>query len=202
MEGPANCSTSSLFQPYRTPITRSAALTLDAMASEAGTSSSSSSSTADNQASKPHTTSRPPDSRFARAQARFHRTRTYRAYGFVSKNRRSLFFGASLLYLGTVYTSSALHARKRDKVHDSTYLYWKIYDGSIVEAKSSATALGSLLMAGGGGGSDEPPRVMTLYEVVRGLNWAMRDDRIVRSLAGSLQFTWILDVINTFAMLV
>ena len=117
-------------------------------------------------------------SSFKARYARFQGTRTYRSYAFVARHRKSLLFGASLLYLGTSYTTALLAARKRDKIHDDTFLYWKIHDGSIVEAKSSATTLSNLLFSSGGG-SDEPPRVMTLFEVVKGLNWAMADDRIV-----------------------
>ena len=117
---------------------------------------------------------------YSRLYARFQGTRTYRAYSFVSKRRRPLLFGAALLYFGTVYTKATINARKRDKIADSTFLYWKIYDGSIVEAKTAATAI-SLLFSGSGGGSDEPARVMTLFEVVKALSWAQRDDRIVSS---------------------
>lgn len=113
-------------------------------------------------------------SRFTKFQA----TRVYRSYAFVARHRKSFLFGASVLYLGVSYTSAALHARKRDRVHDPTYLYWRIHDGSIVEAKGSASTLSNLLFSSPGG-SDEPARVMTLFEVVRGINWAMRDDRVV-----------------------
>lgn len=114
----------------------------------------------------------------ARYQA-FQGTRAFKGFSFVKKYRRSFLFGAFVIYTSYSYTAAALHARKRDKIRDSTYLYWKIYDGSIVEAKSSTTVLNSLLFSGGTGGSDEPARVMTIFDVVRTLNWAMRDDRIV-----------------------
>jgi len=110
--------------------------------------------------------------------ARFQGTRFYRSYAFAAKHRKSLLFGASLLYIGTSYTSALFAARKRDKIQDNTYLYFKIYDGAIVEAKSSATTLSNLLLSSGGG-SDEPPRILTLFETIKGLNWAMADDRIV-----------------------
>lgn len=114
----------------------------------------------------------------ARYQA-FQGTRLFKGFNFVNKYRRSFLFGAFTIYTTYSYTAAALHARKRDRIRDSTYLYWKIYDGSIVEAKSSTTVLNSLLFSGGTGGSDEPARIMTIFDVVRTLNWAMRDDRIV-----------------------
>lgn len=85
-----------------------------------------------------------------------------------------------MLYVGVSYTSAVLKARKRDRIHDSTFLYLNIYDGAIVESQTRANVLGNLLFSGGGGGSDEPARVMTIFDVVRTLNWAARDDRIVR----------------------
>jgi len=34
------------------------------------------------------------------------------------------------------YAAENSRAKKRDKIPDKTVLYWKIYDGGIVEAKS------------------------------------------------------------------
>ena len=111
--------------------------------------------------------------------ARFQQTRTYRSFNYVRTHRRGILLGASLLYFGVSYTSAVMKARKRDRIHDSTYLYFNIYDGAIVESKSNANVLSNLLFSSGGGGSDEPARIMTIFDVVRTLNWAARDDRIV-----------------------
>ena len=120
--------------------------------------------------------------RFPRIRARYAQlkgTRAFRTIAFVNAHRRGFFGGAVLLYLGSSYLSAAVHARKRDRIHPSSYLYWKIYDGGIVEAKSSANVLSNLLFTSGGGGSDEPARIMTIFDVVKTLSWAARDDRIV-----------------------
>lgn len=121
----------------------------------------------------------PKSSRFRARYQAFQGSRIFRGASFVNKYRRSFLFGAFVIYTSYSYTTAALHARKRDRIRDNTYLYWKIYDGSIVEAKSSTTVLNSLIFSGGPGGSDEPARIMTIFDVVRTLNWAMRDDRIV-----------------------
>lgn len=121
----------------------------------------------------------PKQGRFRARYQAFQGTRVFKGFSFVNKYRRSFLFGAFVLYSASSYVGAALHARRRDRIRDSTYLYWKIYDGSIVEAKSSTTVLNSLLFSSGPGGSDEPARIMTIFDVVRTLNWAMRDDRIV-----------------------
>jgi hypothetical protein len=158
-------SVASSLQPVNTSSQASTS------ASALGTSSSSTSSGPGNETFKPN--------RFRARYQAFQGTRLFKGFSFVNKYRRSFAFGAFVVYTSYSYTAGALHARKRDRVHDSTYLYWKIYDGSIVEAKSSTTVLNSLIFSGGAGGSDEPARIMTIFDVVRTLNWAMRDDRIV-----------------------
>lgn len=121
----------------------------------------------------------PKSGRFRARYQAFQGSRLFKGASFVNKYRRSFLFGAFVIYTSYSYTAAALHARRRDRIPDNTYLYWKIYDGSIVEAKSSTTVLNSLIFSGGPGGSDEPARIMTIFDVVRTLNWAMRDDRIV-----------------------
>lgn len=140
--------------------------------SSLGTSSSSSS------------TSRPAP-RFSGIRSRyaaFQAGRVYRSYAFLSRHKRKLLLGAGLLYFSTSYASAAVRAKKRDRIAEDTYLYFRVHDGAIVEAKSSATALSNLLLTQGNG-SDEPARVMTLFEVIRALNWAATDDRIVSHLS-------------------
>lgn len=58
--------------------------------------------------------------------ARFQQSRPYRGYSWLVKYRRRILVSASVLYLGTTYASAYVAARKRDKIHDSTYLYWKV----------------------------------------------------------------------------
>ena len=113
---------------------------------------------------------------------RFQQTRTYKSFNYVRTHRRGILLGASLLYFAASYSSAVVKARKRDRIHDSTYLYFNIYDGAIVESKSNANILSNLLFSSGGGTSDEPARIMTIFDVVRTLNWAARDDRIVSPL--------------------
>lgn len=80
------------------------------------------------------------------------------------------------------YQTEKAHARKRDAVPDKTVLYWKLYDGGIVEAKSAGSNLNYLLSSSRGAGApEEPPRVMELFDVIRAIKFVEQDDRIVRS---------------------
>lgn len=54
-----------------------------------------------------------------------------------------------------------------------------LYPGSIVEAKSTGSTLNYLLNSSQGGSPEEPPRVMTLFEVIRTIKFIEADDRIV-----------------------
>ncbi|KAM0790960.1 hypothetical protein ACM66B_004265 [Microbotryomycetes sp. NB124-2] len=92
--------------------------------------------------------------------------------------RRSILFGLGVTYAIVNYSRAKSHAKKRDRIHDKTYLYWKLYDGGIVEAKSTGSNLNYLLNSSQGGSPEEPPRVMTLFEVVRTLKFIEQDDRI------------------------
>ncbi|KAK4048134.1 hypothetical protein OIV83_005004 [Microbotryomycetes sp. JL201] len=92
--------------------------------------------------------------------------------------RRSILFGFGISYAIINYSRAKSQARKRDRIHDKTYLYWKLYDGGIVEAKSTGSSLNYLLNSSQGGSPEEPPRVMTLFEVVRTLKFIEQDDRI------------------------
>ncbi|KAK4055373.1 hypothetical protein OIO90_003211 [Microbotryomycetes sp. JL221] len=92
--------------------------------------------------------------------------------------KRSILFGFGLSYALYNYQKAKRHAKKRDQIHDKTYLYWKLYDGGIVEAKSTGSNLNYLLNSSQGGSPEEPPRVMTLFEVVRTLKFIEQDDRI------------------------
>jgi len=78
------------------------------------------------------------------------------------------------------YTAEKQKARKRDTISDKTYLYWKLYDGGIVEAKSTGSSLNYLLSSSQSGAPEEPPRVMTIFDVVRTLKFIENDDRVVR----------------------
>lgn len=66
---------------------------------------------------------------------RFQTGRTYRTYSWTTKNRGKVLLGATALFYGVTYLSSRRRAAKRDKVHDSTYLYWKV--GLILHYMSS-----------------------------------------------------------------
>lgn len=79
------------------------------------------------------------------------------------------------------YRAERAKARKRDAIPDKTYLYWKLYDGGIVEAKSAGSSLNYLLSSSQSGAPEEPPRVMTIFDVVRTLKFIENDDRVVRT---------------------
>ncbi|GAA5902292.1 hypothetical protein JCM8208_007251 [Rhodotorula glutinis] len=81
-------------------------------------------------------------------------------------------------YVGLVYSAEKQKARKRDTIPDKTYLYWKLYDGGIVEAKSTGSSLNYLLSSSQSGAPEEPPRVMTIFDVVRTLKFIENDDRV------------------------
>ena len=180
---PSSSSSSGFSGPSSSaPGSSASSSTGSSSAGSSSSSSSSSSSNSSNSSSSP---------RFARIRARYAQlkgTRAFRTVAFVNAHRRGFFGGAVLLYLGSSYLSAAVHARKRDRIHPSSYLYWKIYDGGIVEAKSSANVLSNLLFTSGGGGSDEPARIMTIFDVVKTLSWAARDDRIVRRILSCALF--------------
>ncbi|GAA6030971.1 hypothetical protein JCM8097_008962 [Rhodosporidiobolus ruineniae] len=86
--------------------------------------------------------------------------------------------GAAAVYTVSLWNEEKRRAIKRDTIHDNTYLYWKIYDGGIVEAKSAGSNLNYLLSSSQGGSPDEPPRVMELFEVIRTIKMIEGDDRI------------------------
>ncbi|ORY74767.1 hypothetical protein BCR35DRAFT_268239, partial [Leucosporidium creatinivorum] len=92
--------------------------------------------------------------------------------------RRAILLGVGTSYALLKYSQAKAAARKRDAVHDKTYLYWKLYDGGIVEAKSTGSNLNYLLTSSQGGSPEEPPRVMTLFDVIRTLKFIEADDRI------------------------
>ncbi|SCV69177.1 BQ2448_2197 [Microbotryum intermedium] len=91
--------------------------------------------------------------------------------------RRAILFGLGTTYAVVRWQSSRIKARKRDQIHDKTYLYWKIYDGGIVEAKSYGSNLNYLLNSSTGS-PEEPQRVMTLFDVIRTIKLIEQDDRI------------------------
>ncbi|GAA5935009.1 hypothetical protein JCM10213_000618 [Rhodosporidiobolus nylandii] len=114
--------------------------------------------------------------------------RNSRAYRFGRgfwHNKGLLAAGVGGIYVWALYDVSAAEwenekrkAAERDTIHDNTYLYWKIYDGGIVEAKSAGSSLNYLLSSSQGGSPDEPPRVMTLFDVIRTIKFIEADDRI------------------------
>ncbi|PWY98318.1 hypothetical protein BCV70DRAFT_213051 [Testicularia cyperi] len=89
--------------------------------------------------------------------------------------RRPLLFGFAVTYTAIGYLKLKSDAYMRDYIHPDTYLVWKIYDGSIVESRGppSVSALINAPAAG-----EDAPRVMEMFEVIRALKWAQRDDRI------------------------
>lgn len=96
----------------------------------------------------------------------------------------SPFLGAKLPPADTLPTQPSWNAekaraRRRDAVPEKTVLYWKLYDGGIVEAKSAGSSLNYLLSSRGAGAPEEPPRVMELFDVIRTIKFIEQDDRVV-----------------------
>lgn len=77
------------------------------------------------------------------------------------------------------WNAEKARARKRDAIPEKTVLYWKLYDGGIVEAKSAGSSLNYLLSSRGAGAPEEPPRVMELFDVIRTIKFIEQDDRVV-----------------------
>lgn len=107
-------------------------------------------------------------SAFARSRVGVFATRAW-------ARRRPIAFG--LLATGAVaqYVLAWREMYVRDYVWPDTYLVWKVYDGSIVDARAQPT-LGQLVLPPTGG--EEQPRVMELFEVLRTLKWAQQDRRV------------------------
>ncbi|GAA5944313.1 uncharacterized protein JCM15063_006554 [Sporobolomyces koalae] len=115
-----------------------------------------------------------PDSRLARFRA----SRPYRAASGAWRWKGAILTGTAITYAVVSYAAERARAKKRDAIPEKAYLYWKIYDGGIVEAKSYGSNLNYLLSSSQGGSPEEPPRVMTLFDVVRTIKFIEGDDRI------------------------
>lgn len=102
-------------------------------------------------------------------------------------NRKYIFFGLTLTYVGAGYWMVKRDAAKRDFIHPNTYLVWKFYPGSIVEVKGKPSL--SYLLGTPTAGED-PPRIMELYEAVRALKMAANDPRIRGLLADFSTLSW------------
>ncbi|GAA5886500.1 hypothetical protein JCM6882_001659 [Rhodosporidiobolus microsporus] len=123
----------------------------------------------------------PPPTPGAAPTSRWHQLSTSRPARFAAGAYRwkGLIGGAvAVTYLTLAWKAERRRAQKRDEIHDNTYLYWKIYDGGIVEAKSAGSNLNYLLSSSQGGSPEEPPRVMELFDVVRTIKFIESDDRI------------------------
>ncbi|PWN46870.1 hypothetical protein IE53DRAFT_286523 [Violaceomyces palustris] len=116
--------------------------------------------------------------RFPRITAAATRISSHRSTRFAFSlwnYRRPIAFGFFVTYAGASYLKLKRDAYLRDYIHPETYLVWKIHDGSIVESRGAPT-LNALLSAPSSG--EEAPRVMELFEVIRALKWAQRDERV------------------------
>ncbi|KAL8280683.1 hypothetical protein RQP46_007006 [Phenoliferia psychrophenolica] len=91
--------------------------------------------------------------------------------------KRVILLGVGTTYGLVEWQRNKIKAARRDAVKDKTWLHWKIYDGGIVEAKSTGSSLNYLLTSSGGT-PEEPPRVMTLFEVIRAIKFIEADPRI------------------------
>ncbi|KAK4701120.1 protease IV, partial [Phenoliferia sp. Uapishka_3] len=109
--------------------------------------------------------------------SRFAATRTFRLARTGWAYKRAILLGVGVSYGLVKWKLEKAAAARRDAVHDKTVLLWKIYDGGIVEAKSTGSSLNYLLTSSGGS-PEEPPRVMTLFEVIRAIKFIEADDRI------------------------
>jgi hypothetical protein len=98
-----------------------------------------------------------------------------------NRPQRSIIFGLFSTYSLVSYIRAKAEVAKREEIHPESYLYWKIYPGSIVEAQSTASSLTSLVNSAQAGGEagQGPAKIMTLFEVVTTLKSLAGDDRIV-----------------------
>lgn len=60
------------------------------------------------------------------------RARAQRFTKFAWNNKYRLVIGAGLLYSSSLYATLWLAAKRRDRIHDNTFLYWRVFPGSIV----------------------------------------------------------------------
>ncbi|MBW0470710.1 hypothetical protein O181_010425 [Austropuccinia psidii MF-1] len=95
--------------------------------------------------------------------------------------RRPIFFGIGASFFLGRYIYAKYQIAKRDRIHPGTYLVWRLYDGAVVEYPSHQTNL-SMVLGSSGDGAD-PPRVMTLDDVIRTLKFIQTDDRITGIIA-------------------
>ncbi|KAM0752047.1 hypothetical protein T439DRAFT_379176 [Meredithblackwellia eburnea MCA 4105] len=120
---------------------------------------------------------RPPTGGLGPRFARLQQSTPFRLGATAWAWRRTLVVTGLGVYGLTHWTLEKRRAAERDAVRDKTWLLWKIYDGGIVEAKSTGSSLNYLLTSSGGS-PEEPPRVMTLFEVIRTIKFIEADDRI------------------------
>lgn len=106
---------------------------------------------------------------------------------FTWKHRRAVLFGLGITYFGVGYSIVWLEARQRDFVHDNTYLFWRIYPGSIVEVRGPPS-LSHLAVAPSAG--EDPPRTMELWEAIKALKLAAVDPRIRGVFADFSTLSW------------
>ncbi|CAO1626134.1 unnamed protein product [Jaminaea pallidilutea] len=84
-------------------------------------------------------------------------------------HRRAIFSGLVITYFGGSYLVVQYQAKKRSVIHPNTWLYMKVYPGSIVEVRGPPSL--SYLLSKPSAGED-PPRVMELIEAVQAIRTA------------------------------
>lgn len=117
----------------------------------------------------------------------FRGSRAGEATAWAWKHRKRIGAGLFFTYFATGYLIIQNEAKKRDTIHPNTYLYMKIYPGAIVEVKGPPSL--SYLLAAPTAGED-PPRTMTLHEVVRAIKLASLDGRIRGLFADFSTLNW------------
>ncbi|PWN27673.1 hypothetical protein BDZ90DRAFT_232084 [Jaminaea rosea] len=114
-------------------------------------------------------------------------SRVGRTANFTWKYRRYVFFTLGATYIGGIYALAKLEAAQRDEVKPNTYLYMKVYPGSIVEVKGPPS-LSHLAVSPSAG--EDPPRTMELVEIIKAIKWAEVDPRIRGLFADFSTLNW------------
>ncbi|GAA6025122.1 hypothetical protein JCM11491_004394 [Sporobolomyces phaffii] len=109
--------------------------------------------------------------------SRFTASTPYRAAAGAWRWKGAIVTGTALTLALVSYSTDRARAKRRDKIPEKAYLYWKIYDGGIVEATSYGSNL-NYLLSSSQGTPEEPQRIMTLFDVVRTIKFIEGDDRI------------------------
>lgn len=119
--------------------------------------------------------------RFPRLQANMQKyasSRAGKATAMAWKYKRRVFIGLGISYGIINYLAQRRNIIGRDTVRPDTWLFVKVHPGSIVDAKSTGVNIQAVLSNSNSSSGEEKPSVMELFDVIKALKWAGRDESI------------------------